>query len=100
MNVAEEAHDVRGPGEQRHVTLNENAVETVILQKPGSAQRASQTFPSVASVRRFRSTSSKIICPGGRWNQLRPLLSSRLPLPGISRAQPLVMISRGQKSFG
>jgi hypothetical protein len=34
---------------------------------------------------------TKIICPGDRWNQPHSLLSSRLPLPGISRAQPLVI---------
>jgi hypothetical protein len=75
----------------RQVPLDDDAVETVI-QKPGSAQRASRRFPSVASSDVWLDT--KIIGPGDRWNQADCAHKPGPPRLGISRAQPLVIISR------
>lgn len=75
----------------RQVPLDDDAVETVI-QKPGSAQRASRMFPSVASSDVWLDT--KIIGPGDRWNQVDCAHKPGPPRLGVSRAQPLVIISR------
>jgi hypothetical protein len=68
-------HDMLGPGQQRQVSLDDDAVETVIYKNQEARKELRRRFPSVALSEVWLDT--KIICPGDRW-----------------RAQPLIIISR------
>src|SRR5258708_34533270 len=59
------------------------------------SRKRSKSFAKVSIGRLLRSSgrTTKIICPGDRWNQPAILSALRFLLPGISRAQPLVMFS-------
>ena len=44
MHVAEKMHDVFGPGQQRHVPLDDDAVETVIYKNQEAFQELREGF--------------------------------------------------------
>src|SRR5258708_35641405 len=64
------------------------------------SRKRSKSFEKVSIGRLLRSSgrTTKIICPGDRWNQPAILSALRFLLPGISRAQPLVMY-RGKLGY-
>src|SRR5512132_1977874 len=95
VHVAEEMHDVCGTGQQRQIPLDDDAVKTVVYKNQEALKELRKSFHRSPPSDVWLDT--KIIRPGDRWNQPRPLLGSRLLLPGISRAKPLVSISRRQR---
>jgi hypothetical protein len=60
------------------------------LLRPDKTRKRSKSFAKVSSDYWL---DTKIICPGDRWNQPAILSAWRFLLPGISRAQPLVILS-------
>src|SRR5438552_13264309 len=95
MHVAEEIYDVFGARQQRQVSLDDDAVETVIYKNQEAFKELRESFHRSPPQKIWLDT--KIICLGDRWNQPRAPEGSRPPLLGISRAKPVVM-SRGLSS--
>ena len=71
MHVAEEMDDVRGPGEQRQVPLDDDAVKTVIYKDQEALKELRKL--SIGRLRQIFGSISKIICPAADGiNNIRP----------------------------
>ena len=70
MHVAEEMDDVFGTGQQRQVSLDDDAVETVIYKNQEAFKELREDFHRSPPQKVWLDT--KIICRGDRWNQPRP----------------------------
>ena len=73
MYVAEKMHDVLRAGQQRQIPLNNDAVETVIYKDKEAFKQLREGLPW--SPLRCSGRTTKIICPGDRWNQPATLAS-------------------------
>jgi hypothetical protein len=67
MHVAEEMDNVFGTGQQGQVPLDDDAVETVVYKNQEACKKLLEGFPRSPPQTVWLDT--KIICPGGRWNQ-------------------------------
>jgi hypothetical protein len=67
VHVAEEMDDVFGTGQQGQVPLNDDAVETVVYKNQEAGKKLREGFHRSPPQTVWLDT--KIICPGGRWNQ-------------------------------
>src|SRR5437660_4078530 len=67
MHVAEEMHHMLGPGQQGQVSLDDDAVETVIYKNQEAFKKLREGFHRPPPQKICLAT--KIICPGARWNQ-------------------------------
>src|SRR5580658_1695620 len=67
MHVAEEMDDVFGTGQQGQVPLDDDAVETVVYKNQEAFKKLLEGFHRSPPQTVWLDT--KIICPGGRWNQ-------------------------------
>jgi len=92
MHVAEEIHDVFGATQQRQVSLDDNAVETVIYKDQEAFKELHEGFHR-SSPQMF-GWITKIIDHSDRWNQPPASMNTGIPLFGFSRAQPLAIFSR------
>jgi hypothetical protein len=70
VHVAEQVHDVLGPGQQWQIPLDDDAVETVISKNQEALKKLRESFHRSPPPKVWLDT--KIICPGGRWNQPAP----------------------------
>src|SRR5258707_1899770 len=89
MHVAEKMHDVLGPGQQWHVPLDDDAVETVIYKNQEAFKELREDFHRSPPLMFGWIPKSSVRATGGINHPAPARL--RLPLLGISRAQPLVM---------
>src|SRR5580698_4248521 len=67
VHVAEEMDDVFGTGQQGQVPLDDDAVETVVYKNREACKKLLESFHRSPPQTVWLDT--KIICPGGRWNQ-------------------------------
>jgi hypothetical protein len=67
VDVAEEMDDVFGTGQQGQVPLDDDAVETVVYKNQEACKKLLEGFHRSPPQTVWLDT--KIICPGGRWNQ-------------------------------
>ena len=68
VHIAEEIDDVFGTGQQGQVPLDDDAVETVVYKNQEACKKLLEGFHR--SPPRTVWLATKIIDPGGRWNQL------------------------------
>src|SRR6476646_511115 len=84
VHVAEEMDDVFRTGQQRQVSLDDDAVETVIYKNQEACKELREGFHRSPPQKVWLDT--KIICPGDRWNQPGMERSMRsLRLGGLAR---------------
>jgi hypothetical protein len=79
FRIAKEMHDMLGTGRQRKVSLDDDAVKTVIYKNQEAFKKLREGFHRSPPQTVWLDT--KIICPGGRWNQpglMWSMLSLRL----------------------
>jgi S1-C subfamily serine protease len=94
MHVPEKMHDVFGTGQQRHVPLDDYAVETVIYKNQKAFKQLREGFHRSRPQIFWSDNQNHLSCD--RWNQPSIPLTSALILLGISRAQPLAIFRRAE----
>src|SRR5580704_678838 len=67
MQVAEKMHNVFGTGEQGHIPLDDDAIETVIYKNQETCKKLRKV--SIGRLLGSSGRTTKIIRPGDRWNQ-------------------------------
>ena len=70
VHITEEMHDMLRARQHRQVSLDDDAVETVIYKNQEAFKELREGFHRSPPQRVWLVT--KIICPGGRWDQIQP----------------------------